>query len=490
MLLTKIKEVLNREKVEVWRGGKISLAFLNRHNEFKECIQRFLEKFSDVFDSPSEILCWLVNPVKLKKCVVCGGRIKYSTLKNRPSTMFCSRACASTETGKRLIHEKSKEAVQEKYGVSNNFLVNKEKNIERAKEGRFRKALAAVEEKLKEASLSIEGGITSFYDGEGRRKQFTMRCEKCGTVFKREIRKVSNFSTFCPKCNHLHLSWSSGEREVADYLNSLGIPLTLNSRRIIKGVEIDMYSEKHKVAIEYDGLYWHSEERGKRKEYHLAKTINAENNGIRLIHIFEDEWVKQKSIVQSRLRVIFGMETERYYARKCALKELSSKESQVFLTSHHLQGNCSSSVRYGLFHDDELVAVMTFGKPRFRKEYDWELLRYASKGVVVGGAGKLLKHFKRQHEGTIISYADKRWSQGGLYRKLGFVQLPDTQPSPSYFKRNTIDRLNHVRFRKGNLKKELTAFDAEKSVSENLQENDYLKIWDCGSMVFVDGIEL
>lgn len=78
---------------------------------------------------------------------------------------------------------------------------------------------------------------------------------------------------------------------------------------------------------------------------------------------------------------------------------------------------------------------MTFGKSRFNKKYDWELLRYCtlSNFNIIGGASKLLSYFKKNYGGSIITYADKRWSAGNLYKQLGFTQLKDSPPAYWYF---------------------------------------------------------
>ena len=155
------------------------------------------------------------------------------------------------------------------------------------------------------------------------------------------------------------------------------------------------------------------------------KTEKCLERGIRLVHIFEDEWKEKREIVKDRIRSILGIDQTGIFARKCIVKDIDSKTANVFLNANHLQGCCNSSIRYGLFHNDELVAVMTFGKPRFNKNYDWELVRYASRiGChIVGGASKLLARFRKEHSGSIVSYDDRRYSDDNLYERMGFMQV-------------------------------------------------------------------
>ena len=136
------------------------------------------------------------------------------------------------------------------------------------------------------------------------------------------------------------------------------------------------------------------------------------NNGYKLIHIFEHEWINKQTIIKSKLKALFNVEQERIYARKCIIKEISNKEKNEFLNQFHIQGEDKSKVKLGLFYEEELVAVITFGKPRFNKNYEYELIRYATSKHVIGGATKLLKYFERNYKPkSIITYADRRFSQ-------------------------------------------------------------------------------
>ena len=151
---------------------------------------------------------------------------------------------------------------------------------------------------------------------------------------------------------------------------------------------------------------------GKDKNYHLNKTIECEKVGYRLIHIFEHEWVNKQKIIKAKLKSLFGVEQTRIYARKCIIKEISTDIKNEFLNTYHIQGEDKSKVKLGLFYEEKLVAVMTFGKPRFNKNYEYELIRYATSKHVIGGAGKLLKYFERNYKPkSIITYSDRRFSQ-------------------------------------------------------------------------------
>ena len=140
-------------------------------------------------------------------------------------------------------------------------------------------------------------------------------------------------------------------------------------------------------------------------------------------------------------------------------------------------------MKIGLKFNDLLVAVMTFGKPRFSRNYEWELLRYCSNSTVVGGASKLLSFFKKKYlPASIVSYADIRWGNGKLYDSLGFTLERISEPNYFYFKGNK--RFSRYSFQKANLKKLLISFDERKSEQENAFDNGYRRCWDAGHMVF------
>lgn len=308
-------------------------------------------------------------------------------------------------------------------------------------------------------------------------------CPKHGSFYPSPSNHIHKKSG-CPKCA---TAYNKNENELKDFIKSLGLKIIENDRRILRDkngfYELDCYIPERKIAIEFDGLYWHSVDK-KSSNYHLLKTNKCIDKGIRLIHIFEDEWIFKKKIVKSRIRAILGLTKNKVYARKCEIKQIAYKEANTFITKYHIQGNCQSSVRLGLFYKNRLCAVMTFGKSRFNKKYDWELLRYCtlSNFNIIGGASKLLSYFKKNYGGSIITYADKRWSAGNLYKQLGFTQLKDSPPAYWYFLGKK--RYSRTLFQKHLLKNKLDKFYENKTEMENMIENGYSMIYDCGNHVF------
>ena len=238
----------------------------------------------------------------------------------------------------------------------------------------------------------------------------------------------------------------------------------------------------YNIGIGCDGVRWHSEEY-KDNDFHLNKTIECEKSGIRLIHIFEDEWRYKSQIWKSMLMNMFGLSEYKIYARKCGIRKVKSSDARVFLEANHIQGFSNGKYAYGLYYNDELVSLMTFGKQRINlggKQCDgcYELVRFCNKlnTNVIGGASKLYKAFLKDfNPNEVVSYSDKRWSTGNLYNILGFVHDHDSRPN--YFYVVNGIRENRFKYRKDKLLKE--GFKG-KTEHEIMLSRGIFRIYDCG----------
>ena len=289
----------------------------------------------------------------------------------------------------------------------------------------------------------------------------------------------------CPKCS---CNSSKLETELFEFIkNNITDDVVKGERSVLNGKEIDIYSPSYKIGIEFNGLYWHNESKVDRR-YHLNKTNDCAQNKVRLIHIFEDEWVNKNDIVKSMLLNAFGKTSNRIYARKCIVKEISSKDKRGFINKNHIQGDAVSSINLGLYYNDELVSVMTFCKERINlgrkhEEKSYELLRFCSKlnTSVIGGASKLFKHFiELTKPNKVVTYSDNRWAKGATYEKLGFNFIRNSEPN--YFYIVNGKRENRFKYRKDKLVSE--GFDKNKSEHEIMIERGIYRIYDCGCKVW------
>jgi len=314
----------------------------------------------------------------------------------------------------------------------------------------------------------------------------TIRHNVCGKEFQQLAYSHVNIGNGCPYC-----AVSKAENEINTFIEiDCGLSTIRNNRHILgDGKELDIYIPSLKKAIEHDGTYRHSElSGGKSINYHLDKTDRCEAKGIQLIHIFENEWLNKKDICKSMLRSKLGRCTNKLYARKCDVRHVSISDSRSFLDNSHIQGDCNSTVKLGLYMDEELVALMTFGKPRYSKKYEWEIVRYCNKlnTTVVGAAGKLLKAFQNEYNpSSIISYADRRWSNGNLYSQLGMVLTGISKPRYWYMAKTDYLHLYHrSNYTKARIHIKYPEVDMSRTEWDIMQEKGYDRIWDCGQLVY------
>ena len=202
-----------------------------------------------------------------------------------------------------------------------------------------------------------------------------------------------------------------------------------------------------------------------------------------IFHIWEDDWIYKQDIIKSMIKNKLGL-SNKIYARKCEVRLVNAVETKKFLNDNHLQGYVASKYKLGLYFNNELVSLMTFGKSRNKKN-QMELLRFCNKlnTSVIGGASKLFKSFLRQYHtefNTLISYANKDHSNGNLYHKLGFKYVKDTKPGYHW----VVDgiRENRFKYRKSELVKK--GFNSELSESEIMHSLGYYRIYNTGNIYF------
>ena len=264
------------------------------------------------------------------------------------------------------------------------------------------------------------------------------------------------------------------------------IPSSFNMKKNYKYnklKELDIYIPELKLGIEINGNYWHSEDvKGKYAQYNKSKELN--DIGIFVYHIFEYEWVNKKDKIINQLNNLLCINQEKIYARKCIIKEITTKEKNIFLEENHLQGRDKCNIAFGLLYNNELVSVMTFTKPRFNKKYEWELSRYASKANcnVIGGASKLFNYFiKTYNPKNILSYSDIAKTKGNLYQLLGFELNHISEPNYIWIKRNN-DYKTRYQCQKHKLLKQGYNGETEIEIMTNL---GYYRLYDCGNKVWV-----
>jgi hypothetical protein len=322
---------------------------------------------------------------------------------------------------------------------------------------------------------------------------FNFSCNTCGTKFAR-TRQIFRDSTthgekICPTCHPRAYTKSKGELEMFEFISSLQADAQLGDRQVLGGKEIDIYIPSLKIGFEFTGLYWHSEKMNGEKNHLLWKQQMAHNHGVRLFTIYEDEWENQQSIVKSRIKTILGLQSSRVYARSCDVREIDSKVRNQFLAENHIQGKDSASLALGLFFKNELVALASFKKSNMvkgGKGAEWELSRFCNSlnTRVIGGASKLITHFMREFNSEnlpLISYADRRWSDGALYKAIGFEFVKATPPSYWYLTgRGRVHRSSFMKHKLVKSEEDINLTEWELAQREGLN-----RIWDCGTTKWI-----
>lgn len=310
-------------------------------------------------------------------------------------------------------------------------------------------------------------------------EKLIITCRKHGEFHQRPLDHVRGHG--CPLC---HSNTSKFHKEISDFITELGFEHTNNNRLVIKPYELDIYIPGAALGVECHGLYYHSfnvKETYNEKMKHMHKLELCHNNKIRLIQIFEHEWKNKRLIVESIIKYNLGLISERYYARRCSLQNITNKTYNDFCSNYHLQGCRNASIKLGLIYNGHLLSIMSFNR---HPKYEWEICRYCTiSGVsVVGGASKLLSHFiKEYNPQTILTYANARISLGNVYKKIGFQFKGHTNPNYFYTK-GGLKTFSRQQFQKHKLHKKLKQYDPNLDEAQNMFNNGYRRLWDAGSL--------
>ena len=307
---------------------------------------------------------------------------------------------------------------------------------------------------------------------ETTKDKIKIRCNKHG-VFEQECDSHLQ-GHGCPTCG---FQMSKGENEICELLESLNIPYHRRDRSLIKPFELDIVIPEHNLAIEFNGLIWHSELYGKDKTYHINKTKLCNDAGFRLVHIWEDDWRDRKDIEIAFLKSVLGKsDTKRVYARQCDVQFVENVDAKIFLEKNHIQGHVPFSKAVGLYHHNELVALTTFTK----RNEDYELTRHVTSCNVIGSLGKAVKFFGED----VYTFCDNARFTGESYIKAGFIKFDKIAPDYKYLVNNTREHKFLWR-REAIRRKRPDVYSDDLSEREMMLKAEYPRIWDCGKTRYV-----
>ena len=482
MLLTKIV----RTKI----SGNVRDYYLNNKIEIK--FGEYIELSIDLLNPNSHLIVDVV-------CDVCGKENKiqyrrYLQSFNRGGFYSCSSKCGSS---------KRKKTCLEKYGFENYLETeifkdkNKQTCIKKWGSDHFRKSEKwkiegnSNNEIIKRKKTIFDQFLIENPNVVGQDDDnFIIKCDVHGeTPIPKGLfsnRKIIK-TEVCPVCNPIDYNISGKEVLLCKMIGEVYDGEIITSYKISRK-EIDVYLPELKIGFEFNGLRWHSE-LFLENDYHIKKTRLCDDNGIRLIHIFEDDFDYKNEIIKSIITNIIGY-SKKIYARKTKVVKITNKLIvKDFLNKNHLQGFVNTNINYGLYHNNELVSIMTFMRCRKvlnkkNTNHEYELVRFCNKVgfSVIGGASKLFNKFIDEYSPmSVLSYCDISWANGGLYRKLGFNSIGFTKPNYYY----VIDkkRENRINYQKHKLVKK--GYDDKLTEVEIMFNLGYYRIFNCGNEKFL-----
>ena len=314
-------------------------------------------------------------------------------------------------------------------------------------------------------------------------QKLRLKCRSCQSI---QLKNMMMIET-TPSCYICHPKESKGQLEVLEFVRSLGVDAISNDRSIILPLEIDVLIPSSHLAIEYDGLYWHSSARILDKDYHEKKRLASVNAGYRFFGIYEDEWRDRQDVVKGMIRHRVGKCIETYNARSLKLEEIDSKTSAIFFESSHLEGSTRSIITFGLVDGiGRILAATSLRRPfHSSQSVRLEVARSAIlPGISVRGwLGKLTSAAMRYSidhgYAGLMTYIDSRVGDGTGYLSSGAWKLEKASTGPRFWWTDFENRFNRFKY-KADKKSGLT--QAQVALNAGVSE-----IWGCSNSVYHSG---
>ncbi len=424
------------------------------------------------------------------KCTVCNQNAKIQTYTTPYTFDYCSKSCClkSTKRKENISNSKKGYSVEKKKEIEDKRV---ETNLEKygVKYQSQRKEVSEIiSEKLSKHQLGNTRDI--LLNEEWLNEEYNIKKRSSVDIAEELGVYYGTVISYCKKYGFKIRRVSKGslpQKQIFEFIKEYYAGEVLfDDWETLGNLELDIFIPELNLAIEHNGLPSHSSniQTNKIKNRHIIKTDRCKELNIDLFHIRGDQWIKQKEIVKSMILSKLN-KTDKVYARKCEIRNLTVSEAKLFFQKTHIQGYSDSSIKIGLFYNSNIVSAILFSNPRFNKKYQWELIRYSNElnVTVIGGFTKLLKHFKEKYSGSIISYCDKSRSNGNVYYKSGFKLLKETKIG--YYWTDNHNVYHRTNFQKHKLKDKLKLFNPESTEKENMFNNGFKLYYDCGQMVFV-----
>jgi hypothetical protein len=245
----------------------------------------------------------------------------------------------------------------------------------------------------------------------------------------------------------------------------------------INGQELDIYIPELKLGIEYNGIYYHSA-KFKNRLFHTNKTKFFNQQGIKVIHIWDFEWQTRKDQVWNFLQAQLGLNSK-VGARNCFIDTLDINTALDFCKTNHIQGAPKNVLSaYGCYYKAELVGVVTLSRHhRNIPEVILSRLCYKSGLTVVGALSKFTKYLKQNYAKTIYTWVHKTLSSGESYIKAGWAPVSELPPDYFYVSGSGGQYVSKQSRAKKLMKTPLNMTELQHATKDGLY-----RVYDCGKI--------
>lgn len=395
----------------------------------------FINNYNNVECEYDEKVYMYTNTLIERPKCKCGTELTYKN-KTKGYGLYCSVNCATI-----FEKEKATNTMFLNTGFTHHSML--EHNIEK----RIDNKINYIKNHINNSNIII--------DYNKKSDVFNIKCDKCNEIHETHNRILCqriSINNDWRDCITISQSVSNPEIQLRDYIESIySGTIESSNRSILYGKEIDIYLPELKIGIEYNGIYWHNS-KFKDINYHHNKWKCALSQNVKLIQIYGDEWEYKQNIIKNRLKNLICKSHNKIYAKNCIIKQVKFNEVNEFLKENHLYGSVNSSINYGLYHNNKLVYLMCFSKPRkgikHKTNTSYELLRFCNKldYLIIGGLNRLFNHFINNNINIneVYSISPLEWTDDA-YSKINMKLKSITKYSYWYIK-------NNIRVNKNDLK--------------------------------------
>jgi hypothetical protein len=463
-----LKEI--KDKTKKTNLGKYGVEYISQSNDIKEKkIKNNLDKYGEVHHLKNKSILEKQKNTNLNKYGV-DNISKLDTIKEKKKYKCLKEHGVDYYFQTIQFKESLLNTNMDKYGTEHSFQADIVKeniirtNIERYGVDNPSKNIDIINKIKKSVTNTLHNKILLGNDNiiniDSDNRMFEIYCDDCKQNFNITYflfyKRRETKTKICTNCNIIDKHQSGKEILLQELIkNNYDGELLFNYKLCNR--ELDVYIPKLKLAFEFNGVYWHSEI-FRSKNYHKDKTDLCNKNNIQLIHIWEDDWIYKNDIIKSMILNKLN-KNKKIYARNCEIREvIDINLIKDFLNKNHIQGYVNSSIKVGLFNNDELVSLMCFKKSK----NEYELNRFCNllNTTVIGSASKILKYFINKYNDNIFTFSDNSYSSGNLYELLNFKKLYDLKPDYHYVVSGI--RIHKFNFRKKDTSSIYKIFDAGK----------------------------